>query len=108
LPGAHTPRVRKILILTSVLLSSAAPGAQGSRALEESVIEASGSIRAGSPPLALDDPENAKAEVHRDPCRKLCRCHRTVAAPDDQHQDVRSHRHHGKSLSKVFKLKVCH
>jgi hypothetical protein len=74
---ALVPDFRNVLIVMGVLLSSIAGNAQRAahaQALttERPVFGASRGLRAVTPPLALDDPENAGARVHRDPYGKPC------------------------------------
>jgi hypothetical protein len=69
--NAYAVNATIVSILIGVLLSSFAADAQGLTA-ERPIFGSSGGIRSASPPAALDDLENAKARVHRDPYGKPC------------------------------------
>jgi hypothetical protein len=104
--GAHALRVGKIL-MTGILLSSVAAAAQGITT-QRPVFGSSGGIRA-SPPVALDDPENARVKVHHDPYGKPCVDVFGVSRPQivntnmfDQFVIAENH------CSKVIKLKICY
>jgi hypothetical protein len=97
-----------VLVLTGVSLSSVAVGAQGITTVRP-VYGTSGDIRAASAPPAFDDPENARAKVHRDPYGKPCLEIFGVSRPQtvntkmfDQTVIAKNH------CSKVVKLKVCY
>jgi hypothetical protein len=67
---------RNALIVMGVFLSSIAGSAQRTAhaqglTTERPIFGASRGLRV-TPPLALDDPENARARVHRDPYGKPC------------------------------------
>jgi hypothetical protein len=75
--SAPVLRFRNVLIVTGVVLSGIAGNAQRAAyaqglTIERPVFGASRGLRTVSPPLALDDPGNAKARVHRDPYGKPC------------------------------------
>jgi hypothetical protein len=96
-----------LLIATSVMLSNVGAGAQGLTA-ERPVLGSSGGIRAANP-LALDDPENARAKVHRDPYGKPCldvfgRSRPQTVNTNIFDQSVIAENH----CSQVIRLKVCY
>jgi hypothetical protein len=97
-----------LLAVAGVLLSSAEAGAQGI-AIERPVFGASAGIRAASPPLALDDPKNASAKVHRDPYGKPCVDVFGLSRPQTVNtkmfdQSVIAENH----CSRLIKLKICY
>jgi hypothetical protein len=114
LRSAPALRLRKVLTLVGVLLSSVIADAQASTdaqgiTTERPVFGASRGIRAASPPLALDDPENARAKVHRDPYGKPCVDVFGLSRPQVVNtkmfdQTVVADNH----CSQLIKLKVCY
>jgi hypothetical protein len=77
LSSAPASRLGRVLILAGVLLSGSAgvvqrAGHAQGLVTERPVVGASRGLRAVSRSLAFDDPENAKAKVHRDPYGKPC------------------------------------
>jgi hypothetical protein len=110
----HAPRFRRSLILIGVLLSSIAGDAQRAGhaqglTTERPVFGASRGLRVLSPPPALDDPENARAKVHRDPYGKPCVDVFGLSRPQvvntkmfDQTIIAENH------CSSLIKLKVCY
>jgi hypothetical protein len=99
------PCLGNMLIVMGVVLSVAAASAQG-LTTDRPVFGASGGIRA---PLALDDPENARVKVHRDPYGKPCvdvvgvsRAQTINPKMFDQNIIAENH------CSQLIKLKVCY
>jgi hypothetical protein len=105
---------RSVLIVTGVLLSSIAENTQRTAhaqglTTERPVFGASRGLRAVTPPLALDDPANAGAKIHRDPYGKPCVGVFGLSRPQVVNtkmfdQTVIADNH----CSRLIKLKVCY
>jgi hypothetical protein len=106
-------RLKNALILTGILLSTIAGSARWAGhaqglTTERPVYGASRGLRAISP-ASLDDPENAKAKVHRDPYGKPCLGVFGMSRPQVVNkkmfdQTITADNH----CSTLIKLKVCY